>query len=103
MHLFITLLATLTAVTSVAGNPAGVDKREPYIIYASEFAHKISASTSAPALEKRNSECQVVDHVVDALKCVSKLAYPFCSTYISVQIVTQTATAVSDLRDDARQ
>ena len=103
MHLSIALLATLAAAASVAGGPAGVDKREPYIIYATEFAHKIPASTSAPALEKRSSECQVVGHIVDALKCVSQLAYPFCSTYISVPIVTRTATAVSNLRDDARQ
>ena len=81
MHLSITLLATVAAVTSVAGNPAGVDKRR--IIYASECTNDMPAPTSAPAPEKHITECQAVDLVVDALNFVSKLAQPFRSTYIS--------------------
>ena len=55
MHLSITLLATVAAVTSVAGSPVGVHKRR--IIYASEYANDIPAPISGPALEKRITEC----------------------------------------------
>ena len=90
MHTVI-IVTALAAVTSILGSPAAVGKRAPSrIIYASNFM----APTSLPAIEKRVSECQAVNVVVSALQIVSKLAYPFCSTYISIPNVTSTATLV---------
>ena len=90
MHL-VTILTALAAATSVLGSPAAVGKRAPSrVLYASNFINP----TSPPALEKRITECQAVNAVVSALQVVSKLAYPFCSTYISIKDITATATLV---------
>ena len=93
MYTSFTLLYALAALVSVHGSPAPVNKRapSPKILYANDFA----APTSAPVIEKRDNECQIVDVVVSALKVVSQVAYPFCSTYISIPNVTSTVTFVS--------
>ncbi|MCJ1455814.1 hypothetical protein MMC28_006170 [Mycoblastus sanguinarius] len=90
MYTSFTLLYALAALVSVHGSPAPVNKRapSPKILYANDFA----APTSAPVIEKRDNECQIVDVVVSALKVVSQVAYPFCSTYISIPNVTSTVT-----------
>jgi len=40
------------------------------------------------------SQCEQVQDIVDAIKLVSNLAYPFCSSYISIPVVTVTPTSV---------
>ncbi|KAK4693004.1 hypothetical protein P7C71_g4309, partial [Lecanoromycetidae sp. Uapishka_2] len=95
MHITSILLPALVAAVTVHGSPAPLAKRapSPKILYAADFAHP----TSAPALDKRTTvnECQIVNVVVSALKVVSQAAYPFCSSFISIQNVTSTVTATS--------
>ena len=87
-----TFLAAFAAVTLVFGSPAAVNKREPVKkLYTSGFP----APNSPSALGKRVTECQAGNAVIRALQAVSKVAYPFYSTYISIQDVTSTATSVS--------
>ena len=87
-------VCALAAAPYVLASPTPVEKRapEPAILYLKDLIHPTSAATQ----EKRAiTECQAVNVVVGALKAVSKVAYPFCSTYISIPVVTSTQTAVS--------
>lgn len=94
MHTTSALLSALVAASSVLGSPAPVIKRapEPKVVYMKDLVHP----TSSPSMEKRTvTECQAVNAVVGALKAVSKVAYPFCSSYIHIPVVTSTVSSVS--------
>lgn len=97
MYISLTFLAALAAVAPVYGNPAPRAEPAPnptrHLLYATDVAKKPLGH------EKRGkiNECQVVNYVVDALKVFSRQAYPFCSSFISIQPVTSTFTTVSQL------
>ncbi|KAI9797714.1 MAG: hypothetical protein M1833_005375 [Piccolia ochrophora] len=83
------ILGAAVLVVPILASPAPIPAPKP--AYTVVFSDVIANGPAPTGLEKRDS-CGAVKKVVNDLKLVSKLAYPFCSSYIRIPKVTQTST-----------
>ncbi len=60
------------------------------------FAAPLFASpVPFPDLEVRElDECAIINGIVEGLQAVTKVAYPFCSSYLKIPVVTSTTTMI---------